>query len=226
MNLDDLRAEFRQQADDAASPPLFADTSVDRWLNEAVRQACIRARLIQDATTPAVCRVAITTAARQYALHPAVFDVISITREGAPKYRKKLELRDPNDLLTWDRSPGKPQFYGVYGERAEAGTGRMLVLDRTPDMDDVLNLHVYRLPLDELMTPLDEPPIAEHHHLHLVDYALYRAFRTPDSDAERSRESKDAYDRFEDYFGVLPSAYVQQRRMRHKPVITRPAAFR
>ena len=54
MNLAALIAQFRADADDSVSPYLWPDASVKRWLNEAVAEAALRARLLHESSSTTI----------------------------------------------------------------------------------------------------------------------------------------------------------------------------
>lgn len=74
MTLSDLIAAFRTEAADQAEPPLWSDAEIAGYLADAESEACIRARLLFDESSPAVAVIGIDTAA-WVALDPSIIDV-------------------------------------------------------------------------------------------------------------------------------------------------------
>lgn len=193
MTLDELRALCRSLADDTVAPYLWSDAEWDQFLNEAEREACIRARLIEDDSTAAVTRVVITTARRRYPLHPSIIDVLCIEA---------------------DSQPGRPITAAWEADGAE------LVFADLPLAADTLTLTVKRLPLKEMNSDEKSPEIQAHHHFRLIDWALRCAYLK--QDAETLDEAKAAkYEAmFVQSFGFRPSASVlRKQRRRSAPVV-------
>ena len=55
MTVAEFIERFRLEMADNAAPYLWSDEEIVAYLNEAVDEACIRASLIEDSTTPVVC---------------------------------------------------------------------------------------------------------------------------------------------------------------------------
>ena len=55
MKVADFIEEFRGAVKDSVEPFFWSSENIVRYLNEAVQEACERAKLIEDRRTPAVC---------------------------------------------------------------------------------------------------------------------------------------------------------------------------
>lgn len=75
MNLEQLITAARGALQDEKEPYLWSDELLVDYLNEGVQEACERAKLIEDATTEAVCRIPVVPGQASYALHPSVLEV-------------------------------------------------------------------------------------------------------------------------------------------------------
>lgn len=86
MELSVLIAQVRRQSDDGvSSAQLWSDDDITLYLNEAQRDACIRAKLIRDGYTDEITLIPITTTAvtpdtpngfnYKYALDPTIFAI-------------------------------------------------------------------------------------------------------------------------------------------------------
>lgn len=99
MNLEELIRSFRALSRDkykgnGQTDLLTLDEDLKEWLNEAQDEACVRARLIREESLAEVCRIPLTVGTHTYALHPSVYEIISIgllPGNGMP--RRDLELR-------------------------------------------------------------------------------------------------------------------------------------
>ena len=56
MNVAEFIAAFRADLVDNDTPPLWSDTDIVRYLNDAIQEANERAFLTEDRATRAVCR--------------------------------------------------------------------------------------------------------------------------------------------------------------------------
>lgn len=221
MNLADLQQATRILADDAAGAQLWDDADLTRYLNEAVVQACIRAKLLQEIGNPTYCEVALTEGDRQFVLHPTVWEVNAARRRGSRDNLDRTaieEIRFPSDR------GGNPEEYALFGPRTEFG-GRKLMLDRVAVEDGFLDLDVYRLPSYPLVAPVDEPEIDDELHEALCHWALHKMYMHRDYDAEDTRRAGDHLALFEARFGVLPDANIQRKRRRHKAPVSRPSQY-
>ena len=211
MNLEQLIASFRVDADDLIQPPLFQDEWIAGWLTEAQAEAAIRGRLILDDANPAVCQIAVTAGTAAYELHRSVYEIAH-----ARFLPAGAVTSTPIALVTreWldDKRPGWRDRVGAPTFAIQSDHAIRLVC--TPDTDGVLHLEAYRTPLKALANDIDKPELAEAHHRHLVHWALYRAFSRPDSETIDPERAGRALAEFTAYFGLAPDSDLR-RSTRH-----------
>lgn len=204
MDLTALIAQFRVDSDDTVVPPLASDTTVTAWLNEAQQEACIRARLIHDTSTAAVCNIAVTAPARVFTLHAAVIEVTRATF--TPTDSTDIQVLHLTDTVELDR------LYSDWRTRVELPrhaiqTDTTLRLGSIPDTDGTITLEAYRLPIKNIEDEtLDTPEIGAIHHRHLVQWAIHKHFSRPDADIHDPTRSDRALAEFTRVFGVRPDA--------------------
>ena len=75
MKLKAIRQEARFRLDDEVRPYFWKDEWLDAAINEAEREACIRARLIEDNSSN-VTSIDIVTTEKRYELSPLIIDVL------------------------------------------------------------------------------------------------------------------------------------------------------
>jgi hypothetical protein len=196
MNLLALRTECRTRLGDLADPPFWTDKWLDERLNEAEREACIRARLIEDSSSKATS-LEISTAEKRYALHPSVLDVLSCELESNPGVA----------IGGWDL------------------TESHIVFADYPQADDVLLMTVIRMPLNPMTDKKDEPEIRAHHHAMLVPWVLSQAYMVHDADTFDPQAAQRNEAEFENYFGQRPTANVQRKHRAKTGHVVRPAHF-
>lgn len=211
MNLEQLIASFRVDADDLEEPHLFKDEWIAAWLSEAQAEAAIRGRLILEDANPAVCQIAVTAGQASYELHRSIYEIADLrfVPAGQPKSvplalvtREWLDDKRPG----WRDCAGTPQF--------AIQTDRRIRLVGVPDADGMLRLEAYRAPLKALENDTDKPELNEAHHRHLVQWALHRAFSRPDSETIDPQRADRALEAFTRYFGLAPDSDMR-RSTRH-----------
>jgi len=234
VQLSDLIARFRTLSGDHAQPPLWDDPTVTAWLNEAQREACMRAHLIEDDSTSAIVNITAVNGQWEYPLDPRVQDVLRVTACHTlvgPPYSYKHVVRGYEEDIRhqWARDPDatrRPRHFAVFGDGG-ASTGRTLILDGIPDqtLDPIqFQLVVDRFPLEDMDStePTDTPEISPRHHPDLVQWALHLAYQTRDMEGSAPERSTAALANFESKFGVRPDANVQRKRLRHKATVCQP----
>lgn len=213
MNLRELIDAFRVEADDRAKPYFSSDQQVIDWLNEAEREACIRARLIHE-----VVEISVAAGDPGIVVDPLVIEIFhaQLVDSGGritelwPTERMEMDRRRRG----WRSETRCPDGY-VHDDKS-------LVLNAIPDADYTLRIEVYRLPDMDMAEVTSAPEIAEIHHRQLVDWALYRAFSVPDADKFDSKRAGQAEARFERYFGKRPAARVRRRQHANRPHHNQP----
>lgn len=81
MTLQELRSLVRRRMRDTGTPPLIDDDEIDSNLNEAQREACVRALLIEDDVD-----LDVTTTDLRYKLAPEVIDVTGISTSAGNQF--------------------------------------------------------------------------------------------------------------------------------------------
>jgi len=210
MDRDGLIAQFRREADDKVGPAyLWSDEDVTAWLDEAQEEAAIRARLIKDTDSPALCQIPITENQGAYTLHPKVLHIAYAQFKAAGDTREiglKVVTRDfLNRTESGWRSapPGIPRF--VVNDPGQRG----VLLVPAPAVAGIVHMEVNRLPMDSIENT-DTPEIPEPHHRHLVDWALFKAFSKPDAETIDPNRAAQAESRFTAYFGLRKDAHLGQ----------------
>lgn len=218
MNLEQLTAQFRIDADDLVpNPYLWEGEWIAAWLTEAQSQAAIRARLLYEAADPAICEIAVTAGVATYPLHKSLYELAHLrfkptgATQSEPVHLKAREELDRIRPGWRDRTSTQP-CYAIQDDT------RITLVDR-PSVAGTLYVEGYRVPLRALANDNDKPEINEAHHIHLVQWALHRAFSKPDADTRDPGRAAAAEAKFTAYFGPLPDADLR-RSTRHDEVQT------
>lgn len=234
MTLSDLLKKLRRRLNDKALPYLWDDAELTEYLNEAVDEAADRARLIYDETS-SLTQFDVTADQAFYPLNNRVLDVDRVKLNGHLLRRKtKMQLDNGefsgyargryetyanphhgmSSAVTWENDTGTPW---AFIEEVNS-----IQLYPKPVVSGKLTLSLWRLPLEPLVGPDDEPEIPAQHHPRLIEWALHLCYLNRDSDAEdQVRAEKYAAD-FEQSFGARKDANVQRKQKIKRIAVVRP----
>lgn len=206
MKLSGLISAFRLAANDGVSPYFWADADVTQWLNQAVTEAAIRRRMLYESENPAICEISVTAGVASYETHSALFelDYLAFLPPGGRISPVRLVSGEALDRI----DPEWRQRVGVPTHAIQSDKGLRLV--PRPDADGVLHVEGYRIPLEEMSDPDDAPEINEVHHIHLIDWALHKAFSLPDTETFDPTRAASAEAGFTAYFGPRPDADLRR----------------
>ena len=208
MNLEQLRQQFRIDADDlVTNPPLWEDEWIAAWLSEAQDEAAVRARLLMDDYTPALTQIPVTAGVASYTLHPKLYEIAVIDFIPEVGYVQPVYLTS-REKLDRDRNGWRNEPPGIPCNAIQTDTRLRLV--PVPSVNGTLRLEAYRLPLKALANDTDKPEIHEAHHRHLVNWALHRAFSKPDADGADPTRAAKAETAFTGYFGPRPDSDLRR----------------
>lgn len=209
MTLAQLIASFREVADDVGTPPLWSDTGLAFWANEAQHEAARRARLFLDGSTEATCKIDVTAGTAVYAVDPRVIFVRRVKLDSLTIPLTKINLRDMDTVYPgWESAADStPGHWMPTGDHE-------ITLYPPPIANDVLRLQVIREPLEDMAlaivspaTPAVDPEIPSRMQFRLVDWMLYRALMVRDKEEKYDPASAKEYlASFEAEFGKPSSA--------------------
>lgn len=180
MNVGELVEHIRSDVlRDEATPPLWSDALLVRYLNEAIDQFTIRTHCLQDETST-FTTVETVPGVTDYPLDPRIVFVAEVV-----DVERGAVLRDRSRTRVGFRSiTGRPVSY-----RLDASHSK-LKLYPTPDDEYELQMLVARKPLEPLVNDTDEPEIPEHFHLKLCDWVAYRCLRNNDPDGGKMMDAE------------------------------------
>jgi hypothetical protein len=142
--LDALIDQFRRDARDLVEPYLCDTKDVVAWLNEAETEACIRARLLFDDETTAICELAVVADDRDLSTDPRITEIVAarLIDSGGASFPLELVTHSwmlKQDPLWREQEAGLPI-------RLMHHNGRV-TFDRAVDASYTLAMTVYRTPL-------------------------------------------------------------------------------
>lgn len=217
MNVADFIAAFRSDLDDAAEPYLWSDADIIRYLNNAVREACERALLIEDSSTYDAAIMRTVAGQSIYVLHPSVIKIKRVAFRGRPLCETSVEQED-RDYCRWETTTGEPRRY--------IANDLQIRLTPTPTTAEDFILTVYRSQLEEFdidpeVSGEDEPEINAIYHARLLDWVYRCAYLKQDAETLNKSKAVDYETKFVAAFGVRPDANVQRKRRDQRPPIVR-----
>ena len=212
MTLEEIIFAFRKRVFDGVAPFLWSDEEVALFADDAVNEACIRARLIEDKTTPAVCSIPLVIATSSYLLHPSIFAIKRITCRSTVLNETSVEELDLRDAYWETRISSPPREY-IYGQ------GTTLRVFPMPAAIDPLALTVYRIPLLPLTADDTNaaPEIPAHQHMRLLDWICYRAYSKEDTETFNADKAARYEAKFIESFGIRSDANVLRKQRDKRP---------
>lgn len=216
MNVKGLIDQCRIEVADYVAPYLWTDRELIIWLAEAEEEAVIRARLLRDKSTAAICQIDVQAGISVYALDPSVVEIIyaSMVLPGSTGMFPWVLGKTTSDDLdmerpSWRVMKCRPTNLIHYDTTIE--------LDAMPDTYYTLNLEVYRLPISPMERLMDEPEINAIHHRHLLKWVKHRAYAKQDADTMDEVKSQKFLAEFVEKFGEAPDASYRKRRNANRP---------
>ncbi|UIS65477.1 hypothetical protein [Acidovorax phage AP1] len=206
MRVADFIREFRETVDDCLEPHFWPDEVIVRYLNEAVQEACERAKLIEDRSAPLVTEPGQSI----YALPPSTLQVKRCFLRDRQVFETSYEALDC-ESPGWETRSGHPRRF-VF-EPATGALPPRIRLVSTPNTIDTISLTIYRGPLKPLSADRrnEVPEIPVRYHTRLMDWMYHRAYFKQDADTFDPNKAAQSLALFEQEFGVRPDANVQRK---------------
>lgn len=221
MILSELIRRFRVAAFDNEQPYLFADQDITDWLNDAVKEAAIRGRLIHESSNPLVCNIAVLPTVASHLLHEAIYEIDSLHWVSAisPERAEPIYLTSQEDMADiwhdWRTRDYDTPEYAIQGDTS-------IRLVPAPREAGVLHIEGYRIPLAPMVLDTDRPEINIIHHEYLIQWALHKGFGIPDSEVFDMNRSALAEQEFTDYFGKRPDSDLRRITREDVPHVVKP----
>lgn len=184
------------------SQHLLQEETALQLFNEAIHEACRRARLIVDRSTTEICSYAVTAGNPVVDIDPRIIKVrkASLVSRPTEQLRRKY-VADMDELHPgWETHAGSTDCYV-----ADYATNQ-LYLYRIPAATDTLKLVAVRLPLQDLDNTQSVPEIPAQYHPALVHYVVAEMRSIEDTELYDLRKADKAMARFEAEFGPKRSA--------------------
>ncbi len=214
MNLGEFIARFRAAVFDEAEPPFWSSEEITVYLNEAVQEACERAKLIEDRSMS----VALTPGQDTYNLHASVFEIKRLALRGGPLGETSVEALDAQ-WRNWESCTGQPREF-IFEQASGMQPARVRLVP-TPIEANTADLTVYRGTLKPLNSDLEQarPEIPERFHERLLDWMMHRAYLKQDAETFDRSKAAQSLALFVASFGERPDANVQRKQRDRRPPV-------
>lgn len=214
MKVEDFIARFRAAVFDDAVPPFWSGEEIVSYLNEAVQEACERAKLIEDRSMS----LALVPGQDTYNLHSSVFEIKRLAFRGRPLDETSVEALDA-EFPGWEARAGLPRYF-VF-EQASGVQPPKVRLVPTPIVAESASITVYRGALKPLSADNDtaRPEIPERFHERLMDWVMHRAYLKQDADTFDPNKAAVSLGLFVQAFGDRPDANVQRKQRDRRPPV-------
>lgn len=226
MKLDELLTEARSKLSDPQMPgsgstpdsdSLWSDDELVRYLNKAVDEACLRAKLILDRSTTEICQISVVSGTRTYPLDKRVIAVKRLQLANVKSPLTEYSTPDLDEIEPgWEAATGEPDKYLLDYEDGK------ITFNREPTADDTCTMAVFRYPtkiMSYALRKVQSPEIPEIYHYDLLDWVLHLAYEKQDSETVDKKASARHEALFERRFGPRPTArnqYAHRRRKHHR----------
>lgn len=217
MNSSDLYNTFRSDVVDVAKPYLWSDDEVWGYMNDAYRMFVRLTGGVADFTSD-VCAVSAVAGEPLAALSPSILRIMSATRRSD---FQPIEVINSTDIAKM-RSQDYGQVKRLLMDNSQ-GVVRYMVQGMKPDLvrwvqipavADTIDLVVYRMPIGMITGDGQEfTDVDPDHHLHLLDWMKYLAYKKHDADTFDPQASASGKAEFEDYCSTVKSEW---ERYKHK----------
>lgn len=222
MSPEELAGLFRSDVDDTdTADPLWSDDEVYSYMDRAQKQFCREVDYFADASTVEIVQVPVTAANAFVDLDPRITKIrgarlASTGRRLEPKQYDQIEqsiyARDaytPDwlpQVENWETATGNPTLIITDLEKDK---GRLVPI---PVANDTINLHVYRLPLDDILPETAEFEITENEYISgLMFWMKYLAYQKNDADVYNRELASDARDDWDDFI-TRTRGYFRRKR--------------
>ncbi|MDR2330324.1 MAG: hypothetical protein LBE58_12035 [Comamonas sp.] len=220
MNVGDFISTFRAAVLDQADPPFWTSEEIVGFLNEAVQEACERAKLIEDRATAPVCTLAVVPGQDTYPLHHCVLEIKRAAFNGRAICETSVEAEDALNC-NWEQRSGHPRDF-IFEQASGTRPSQLRILPR-PTVPGTIHLTVYRGALNPLRPGAcgETPELPSRYHTRLMHWLMYRAHLKQDADTFDAVKAAEHLTLFELAFGKRPDANVQRKLRDRRPPVVR-----
>lgn len=210
-----LYSLFRSDVSDLERPYLWTDDEVWEYMNDAYKMFVRLTGGISDFTS-AITEVSASAGEPTSEVSKKILRFMSARRASDGRDVEIINSTDIGRMNTPDYGQLKPMILDntpgpircmVIG--MQRGVVRWI---NVPEVDETVNLHVYRLPLDDITGDAQElTDVDEHHHVHLLSGMKALAYRKQDAETfDRARADENEL-RFARYCSAVKAEHEREK---------------
>lgn len=227
MQVSELYDLFRSDVSDQATPYLWSDSEVYRYMNDAYRMFVRLTGGIPDASSP-ITQLKVSAGVSYTAISPLILKFRQATLQSTGGPVRIINAEDVGSLMHYDygqvvtinpNTPGTITHMVIGSDRIDDQPQVQWV--QQPIVNDVVQVKVWRLPKDtvaENNQTFAFAEINEEHHEHLMLWMKHRAYGKQDAETFDKGRSSEFKAGFEAY---CSQAKAEQERFNSKVRVTR-----
>jgi hypothetical protein len=218
-----LKDLFRSDVRDEASPPLWTDTEIFVYMDDAQKMFCRQGGGIADSTSP-ICTLHVTAGDAYLTYDPRILKLRDLRRMSDGRNVDILNFEDLGHPGWTQDDYGRSMSFGAGGikftDRPAPVTAVIVGMDANklrllaPAVaNDTLQAIVYRMPLEDITASSTAFEIDAQHHRHLLDWMKHLAHEKQDAETYDRGRSMEFRDKFMAY---CDQAKAERERREHK----------
>jgi hypothetical protein len=234
LTLEGLVTLFRQDVDDLPGDTvndvnwknddtglLWTNQEIVRYANAAVSEFVVRNPILDQDTQSTVTRISVLADTNVYSYDARILSIRRmkfVDVEGS-EWRLVKRTTDWMDRYITDWDLEAMPLTGVVLYYVEDSDHRTITLYRTPELDGTLHMVTDRLPFEQMAWAKrhqQKPEIDFVHHLDLLDYMKYLAYRKRDAETDDEKMSAAFLTTFTTNVGERPSARLLRVRRQER----------
>ena len=218
-----LKDLFRSDVRDEASPPLWTDTEIFVYMDDAQKMFCRKGGGIADSTS-SICTMQVVAGGTYIDYDPRILKLRDLRRASDGRNVNILNFEDLGHPGWAQDDYGQSTSFGTGGVKFNTNptaiTGVVVGMDANklrlvaPAVaDDTLQAIVYRMPLEDIIASSTAFEIDVQHHRHLLNWMKHLAHEKQDAETYDRGRSMEFRDKFLAY---CDQAKAERERREHK----------
>ncbi len=179
-NVAELKTRIRSELDDPARPDfpddqLWSDADLNQYITDAEQQFCRKVEILRDSATKSLCQLTLKSTTNVYNLNPRVIRVIEAS---IASVNRSLVHKDyawiKRNFANLSTDTGTPIYFAT-----DYAVDKIFVYPR-PAVDLILEMHVARLPLEDVGDDTDVLEVPAFYYEKLISWVKHRAYSKHD----------------------------------------------
>ncbi len=207
--IDDLETRVRYHLRDTGTDPRCTSAEIKVWLADGQDEVCIRALVLEDSTTVAVCKIMLTATVAKYDISRKIIVIEeAMLYDAGGVFDSFIDVTDRHEITyqrpTWVTDEGKPTDLLIYNN----ATAIVTPIPTTTEAGYYIIMTVKRLPLHNLNDSYPTPEISSQFSDDMVNWACHKAYLKDDVDTQDLVQSGRFLGMFEASVGPKPNASI------------------